>query len=653
MAERFESMKTKLMILVLVELVLIVLFSTLMGSYLYLLQFILLLVNFVIIFKMFYESRAAYKKRVFSVSKILGNEAKYAFDFARVGIISYDRKKNITWISELFDEYNLELTGTNLFEAFPKLKDLFDKRTEEVEINLGEEVYLVGGFLEENTLFFKDISELNILREQNKNNQVVLGIAHLDNYGETTQYEEEQTIAFIDSNIRQAVVRWADKHEMFIRRIRQDRYLLVLNEQAFSAITNERFSVVHEIKESAKKIDARITLSLAFARKSNSFKQLEDMSNKALELAQSRGGDQVAINTKGEAMKYYGGSTEAIEKRSKVRVRVMAQNLGELIQESSNVIIVGHKMTDFDSFASGLGISSIVKVYNKDASIVINLDDTEATLKDAINLRREELDKNHHLINLTEAKKMLTKDSLLIMTDHHNLVQTQFPELVNQAEKIVVIDHHRRTEEFQFETKLTYVEAAASSASELVVELFPYHRRNVVISKLDATFMYTGMLIDTNRFRNRSHSRTFQAVAELRKYGADLSEVENMLRDEYENFELKNLVLSTSQRFEEEYVIAPYKDKELPRALMSQVADEIISVKDIEASFVVAYVSEDVVAVSARSNGELNVQVVMERLGGGGHFTGAACQIKGRSINDVVKELKEAIIEVRKESEAS
>ena len=652
MAERFEFIKTRLMILVLFELVLIAVFSMLLEKYLYLVQFVLLLINFIVIFIIFYDAQSSYRKRVFSVSKVLGNEAKHAFDFAKLGIITYDRNKNITWMSELFDAYDLELTGSDLLEEFPKLKELFDEK-EEVEITLGDDIYQVGGLENENTLFFKNVSDLAILAEQNKNNQVVLGIAHLDNYEETTQYEEEQTIAFIDSNIRQAVVRWADNHEMFIRRIRQDRYLLVLNERVYSDITNERFSIVHDIKEAAKKIDARITLSLAFARKSDSLKELEDMSNRALELAQSRGGDQVAINTKNEGMKYYGGSTEAIEKRSKVRVRVMAQNLGDLIKKSKNVIIVGHKMTDFDSFASALGISSIVKVYKKDASIVVNLNDTESTLKDAITMHRKELEKNHHLIKYEEAKKLLTDDTLLIMTDHHNLAQTQFEDLVDKAKKIVIIDHHRRTEEYGFDTVLNYVEAAASSASELVIELFPYHRRNVVISKLDATFMYTGMLIDTNRFRSRTHSRTFEAVAELRKYGADLGEVENMLKDEYENFELKNLVLGTSQRYEEQYVIAPYKDRFLPRTLMSQAADDIISVKDIEASFVVANVSDDVVAISARSNGELNVQVVMERLGGGGHFTGAAAQIKGRSINDVVKELKEAIDEVRKESEAS
>lgn len=652
MAERFEMIKTRLMVLALVELVLVIVFYTFLNKYLYIIQFILLVVNIIIILSIFYESRKSYNERVFSVSKILGNEAKDAFDFAKVGIVTYDKNKVITWTSELFDSYELDIIGSKINDVFPNVNSLFEEDDEEVQVNLGDDDYLVTGLDGENTLFFKDISELIHLYERNQYNQIVLGIAHLDNYEETTQYEEEQTIAFIDSNIRQAVVRWADNHEMYIRRIRQDRYLLVLNEQVYSDISADKFPIVHEIKDSANKIDANITLSLAFARKSESLRELEDMSNQALELAQSRGGDQVAINTKGESMKYFGGSTEAIEKRSKVRVRVMAQNLGELISKASNVIIVGHKMTDFDSFASGLGISSIVNVYRKDASIVMDLEDTEQTLKEAITNHRDELEKVHNLISHKEALKMMNEDTLLIMSDHHSLVQTQFEDIVHKAKNIVVIDHHRRTEEFEFDTQLTYIEAAASSASELVIELFPYHRRNVVISKLDATFMYTGILIDTNRFRNRSHSRTFEAVAELRKFGANLAEVEHMLKDEYESFELKNLVLSTCQLYEEEYVIAPYKDQMLPRVLMSQVADEIISVKNIEASFVVASVDEDVVAVSARSNGDLNVQVVMERLGGGGHFTGAAVQIKGRSINDVVKDLKEAIDEVREERES-
>lgn len=650
MKKHFEIMKTRLMGLVFVEFVFSVIFSVFFEKNLSFILFVMMSLNALIIFIIYQRMMKTYRQRVFSVSKVLGNEAKTAFEFGRIGIITFDEKGQITWMSNLLDDYLPDGIGDPLLKRLPEIRPLMKDLNAELKINLRDARFLVSAYGEKQILFFKDISDVEALYEQNKNNQVVLGIAHLDNYEETTQYEEEQTIAFIDSNIRQAVVRWANEHEMFIRRIRADRYLLVLNEHVFEEIENKKFDILHEIRESAHKIDANITLSLAFARHADSLQELEDLSNKALEMAQSRGGDQVAINSKQEGMRYYGGSTEAVEKRSKVRVRVMAEHLARFIKEADKVIIVGHKMMDFDSFASALGISSIASVYAKRAYIVVDKSDTEQTLKDAMEKYWEELSSKHAMIDVDEAHKLYTDKTLVIMTDHHNLAQTQHESLIEKAKNIAVIDHHRRTDAFEFKPVLSYIESAASSASELVIELFPYHPRNVIISKLDATFMYTGILIDTNRFRNRSHSRTFEAAAELRKYGADLSVVENMLRDEYEDFELKNKVLNTSQLFEEQYVIAPYKDQELPRPLMSQVADEIISVRDIEASFVVANVSEDTVAVSARSNGDLNVQVVMERLGGGGHFTGAAAQIKGRSINDVVEQIKEAIIEVREEN---
>lgn len=235
------------------------------------------------------------------------------------------------------------------------------------------------------------------------------------------------------------------------------------------------------------------------------------------------------------------------------------------------------------------------------------------------------------------------------MVDHHNDVQTQVPKILEKASNIAVIDHHRRTGEFTFKPKLVYIEPSASSASELVIELFPYHKEKINVSPFVSSIMYTGILIDTNRFRNRTGSRTFEAMAELRKFGASLTDVENYLRDEYEDFELKNKVLNQSELYDDGYVIATYKDGFLKRALMSQVADEILKVRNVEGSFVVSSINEDTVGISARSKGDLNVQRVMEVLGGGGHFTGAAAQIKGQSINDIVENLKSAIEIVKKE----
>ena len=425
----------------------------------------------------------------------------------------------------------------------------------------------------------------------------------------------------------------------------------MLTEKAFQEITLDRFSILHDVRKEATKLDTNITLTMAFARKSENFKELEDMTNKALEMGQSRGGDQVAINTKEAPMKYYGGNTEAVEKRSKVRVRVMAQTLAEHINNASKVFIVGHKNTDFDSFGSALGVSSIASVYKKDVHIVIDFEDIEDNLQKAILDHENEMKRDHDFISLSHALSIMDESSLLIMVDHHSIGQTQFPKLIEACKHIAVIDHHRRSGDFSFEPKLTYIESSASSASELIIELFPYHRRNVVISRIQATFMYTGMLIDTNHFRNRSGSRTFEAAAELRKFGADLDLADDLLKADYRDFELKTKVLSKSQIFEKDYVIATYKDGDLPRALMSQVADEILSVRDIEASFVIAHVEDDVVAVSSRSNGKLNVQTVMERLGGGGHFTGAAVQLRGYSINDVSTMVQDAILHVKKEME--
>lgn len=650
MKDRYENIKTRLMIFVLIELVVIIFFNLFFVNFLTLVQYIFIIISGFIIFYMYLNMIESRKERILSVTQVLGTQAKEAFDFGKVGMVTFGKEREITWMSELFDSFDHLEIGEFVTDVFPELNVLFTGKAKEVRLKIGDKVYEASTMDNDNIVYFQDVSHLDVLEEFNRNNQVVLGIAHLDNYEETTQYEEEQTIAFIDSNIRQAVVRWADQHQMFVRRIRSDRYLLVLNERTFDTISRERFSILHEIRKESTKIDASITLSLAFARKSDNFKELEDMSNKALELAQGRGGDQVAINTKNEPLRYFGGSTEALEKRSKVRVRVMAQSLGDHISKSSNVVIVGHKVSDFDCFGSALGVSSIASVYNKDVSIVLELEDTERNLANAIISHKNEIEKDHNFISSSQANAIITPSSLLIMVDHHSKSQSQSAELIERAQRIIVIDHHRRTDEFQFKPLLTYIESSASSASELVVELFPYHRRNVVISKIQATLMYTGMLIDTNRFRNRSGSRTFEAAAELRKFGADLDESENILRDDYSEFEMKNKILSTCIVFDEHYIIAPYKDSELPRALMSQAADDIISVRDVEASFVIASVAPDIVAVSARSKGNLNVQLVMERLGGGGHFTGAAAQIRNHSVNEVVESIKEAIVAVREES---
>jgi cyclic-di-AMP phosphodiesterase len=651
MLDKFEKYKTRLIAIGVLELVVLLVFHVFIEKYLFVVQYLLILVNLLLIFVIFAGSLKLYKERVLRVSRVLGRESGEMFAFGRLGVLTYDEDGTISWMSELFDDYDLNHIGENINDVFPMVKPIMRDSKVSQLVHIGDVIFEVSQLSSKGVLAFQEKTEVGELKGKIESSSVVLGFAHLDNYEETTAYEEEQTIANIDMNIRQVFVDWATENAMLVRRLRPDRYLLLLNEEIYQRINKERFEIINTIRKEARDLDSNITLSLAFARKSDNYRELEEMANKALELAQSRGGDQAAINTKAEAMRYFGGSVETIEKRSKVRVRLVAQNLGELISQSTKVLILGHQMMDFDCMGSALGLDAITKVYGVDSYIILKEGDIESKLNETISEKREELMKHHQFITPEEALNLCDETALLVMVDHHNTQQSQVPKLIERANNIVVIDHHRRTGEFTFKPKINYIEASASSASELMVELLPYHKHNVGISALAATIMYTGVLVDTNRFRNRTGSRTFEAVSVLRKYGADLVKVEDMLRDEYEDFELKNKVLSGSEQFNQGYIIASYKEGELSRTLMSQVADEILEVRNVEASFVVSFVREDTIAISARSKGDLNVQRVMELMGGGGHFTGAATQIVGLTINEVVEMLKKSINQVKEEVE--
>lgn len=651
MLDKFEKYKTRLIGIGVLELVVLLVFHVFIEKYLFVVQYLLILVNLLLIFVIFAGSLKLYKERVLRVSRVLGRESGEMFAFGRLGVLTYDEDGTISWMSELFDDYDLNHIGENINDVFPMVKPIMRDSKVSQLVHIGDVIFEVSQLSSKGVLAFQEKTEVGELKGKIESSSVVLGFAHLDNYEETTAYEEEQTIANIDMNIRQVFVDWATENAMLVRRLRPDRYLLLLNEEIYQRINKERFEIINTIRKEARDLDSNITLSLAFARKSDNYRELEEMANKALELAQSRGGDQAAINTKAEAMRYFGGSVETIEKRSKVRVRLVAQNLGELISQSTKVLILGHQMMDFDCMGSALGLDAITKVYGVDSYIILKEGDIESKLNETISEKREELMKHHQFITPEEALNLCDETALLVMVDHHNTQQSQVPKLIERANNIVVIDHHRRTGEFTFKPKINYIEASASSASELMVELLPYHKHNVGISALAATIMYTGVLVDTNRFRNRTGSRTFEAVSVLRKYGADLVKVEDMLRDEYEDFELKNKVLSGSEQFNQGYIIASYKEGDLSRTLMSQVADEILEVRNVEASFVVSFVREDTIAISARSKGDLNVQRVMELMGGGGHFTGAATQIVGLTINEVVEMLKKSINQVKEEVE--
>jgi c-di-AMP phosphodiesterase-like protein len=346
----------------------------------------------------------------------------------------------------------------------------------------------------------------------------------------------------------------------------------------------------------------------------------------------------VAVRKVGESVKYFGGSSEAAEKRSRVRVRIIAHALRGLIQKCSNVIICMHKDADFDCMGAAMGISRIATAYNKTASIIARTGGIEEKLNAVLEDNKEVISSRFNFISENEANNQLRKDTLVIMVDHHNISQSNGVSVLEKAKTIAIIDHHRRSADLKIKPTLIYIEAGASSTCELVTEFIPYLSNRIDISDMEASIMLAGMTIDTNRFKIRTGTRTYDAASYLRGLGGDPLVVDEYIKDTYSEFAAKSYLLSKIENIGHGIIIAA-SDRNVSRSIISQVGDSLLEVKGVEAAFIISKTSEDEVAVSSRSNGNVNVQVLMEKMDGGGHMTAAGVQKKNTTVDNVKEEL--------------
>ncbi len=601
------------------------------------------------IYFVYYNYTEDNQNRVLQISDVVSSEISEALTLGQVGILSYDKDYVITWMSEFFEERGINRISKKLFSWLPEAQAIFKGEVETVIIEVEDVCYEVSRKEDSQVLYFKDVTDLTKIRTKYNNEQLVMGIIHLDNYEETTQYLEEHEVANINSSIRQPIFDWCRNHEMLVKRLKSDRFLLMLDEEKFAQIANDRFTILKQTRNRSAELDVAITLSVAFARGTNNLLELEDTANSLLALAMSRGGDQVAYRKKGEDVRYFGGSSEALEKRSRVRVRIIANAIKGLLAQASNVIIVGHKEMDFDCLGSALCMSRIAQSFDIPTCIVYKTGGIEEKLNDVCVKYKKELEERHHLVSESEALNQLRANTLVIMVDHHKASVSNGAAVLAKAAKVVIIDHHRRSAELDVSPVLIYLEASASSTSELVAEFMPYFSSNIEIDSIESTIMLAGVTVDTNRFRVRTGARTFDAASAMRKWGADPSAVNEYLKDRYVDFETKNNVLKYCEMLEHGVVVAPVSDRGLSRSMMSQIADMILSVKEVNAAFVIAKTSDVETAVSARSNGTVNVQMIMERMKGGGHMTAAALQRDNTTIADVKVELLQTVQDYFKE----
>lgn len=588
------------------------------------------------------EFEEAYEEQSSGVRNALGSTAEEAFLSGGVGLLMYDDDYNITWMSELFKVRKIDHVGERVLAWIPEADDLIAGKSDSASVTLDEKTYRITRKEDAQVLIFTDITKVVELEKKYKDQLFVLGLASFDNYEESVQYEDEADATNISASVRAPLVEYCHMHGVLMKRLNNSKYLLILNEKALKSMIDDHFNVLGKVRKVSIKMEVSITLSMAFAMGSNKYEELDEMTANLMDLAQTRGGDQVAVQAVGSDVKFYGGSSEANEKRSRVRVRVMAHALRDLILKSSNVIICGHKTADFDCIGSAIGLSRMVSALGKPVSIIAKSGGVEEKLNKVMKDNEAELKQDLNFISDSEALNQLQDKTLVIMTDHHSIKQSNGAKILEIAKKVVIVDHHRRATEMGVKPMLVYIEAGASSACELVTEMIPYVSNRTDLSEIEATLMLTGMIVDTQRWRVRTGTRTYEAAAVLKDMGADVSRSNQWLKDTFDEFSIKSEVANSAERYRPGVVIAS-TDKILTRSLMSQVADNLLDLQGVRSAFVIATSENNETCISARSDGSINVQLIMESMGGGGHMTAAAIQKAKTTVADMKSDLQKAI----------
>lgn len=491
-------------------------------------------------------------------------------------------------------------------------------------------------------LYLIDNTELVKLRENYQNEKTVIGLIVIDNYDDLMQSMDEsnrpQMVAEIDKN----VVRWIGFTEGIVRKFERDKYLFVFEHRYLKELEDKKFDILDIVKEINLGNKIPVTFSVGFGLNGRSLIENYQFATASIDIALGRGGDQIVIKS-GENFSFFGGKTREMEKRTKVKARVIAYALREIIDQSSMVMIMGHENCDIDSLGSALGLYRIVKNRGKDAYIVLN--HSNPTIESLLTKIAKYPEYNELFLGRSEALDRINERTLLIVVDTHRPGFTECPELIKFVKQIVVIDHHRRGAEFIHDTVLTYQETYASSTCELVTEILQYVEEKVKLTEIEAEALYGGIVIDTKNFALKTGVRTFEAAAFLRRQGVDTVSVRQLFQNDLNTYVNISNIVKDSEIINDKIAISvcPLNVKN-SQLIAAQAADQLLTLSGLTAAFVLGSLGSEVF-ISGRSLGDINVQVILEKLGGGGHLTVAGAQIQGISIEDAKERLKYAIIE--------
>ena len=562
-----------------------------------------------------------------TTGNIIWKSSKFVYEFANIDINNY--------LIDILEEIKEDIKA----EQDKKQKTIVKK------VQIGNKVYSVlGEYIRSKNeasenitiLYFIDITQSIKEKKKYEDSKTCIGILTVDNYEEIIQRIEVENRPQVIAEIEKVIYEWASSTGGIVIKNDRNTFIYVFEYKYLKEIKENKFGILDQIKEINVEAGIQLTLSIAISTDGETNYEKYKTALESMDIVLGRGGDQAVIKEDGKYV-FFGGRTEEIEKRTKVKARTVAHALENLIKESENVLIMGHSNGDIDSMGSSLGVYRLAKTLEKEVNIVNNT--YGMTLSKFIEELEKDDEYKNAIISKNEALNKATNKTLLIITDTHKQNYVEVPELLDKASEIVIIDHHRRSTDYIENATLTFQEVYASSASELVTEILQYTDVKIKLKPIEVEGLYGGIMVDTKNFTFKTGVRTFEAAAYLRKCGVDIIRVKKWFQSDLNSYnEIANIVRN-AEMYENSIAIAIYdKEDKDANLICAKAADELLTISDITASFVLGNVG-DKICISGRSIGDVNVQLILEKLGGGGHITLAGAQVEGMTLEEVKQEL--------------
>lgn len=629
----------------------------------------------VIVLSMYFRSRPKIMNEMITFAAEYGHVQKRLLQDLEIPYVVMDMQGKLLWVNNAFTE----LTGktkqyhksvTSVFsgitqEKLPKNEEdekefhiTYEKRDFRVLVKavcIDElldrsrmlELQVEGCYIQ--VLYLFDETELNEYIRKCEDETMVAGLLYLDNYEEVMESIEPVRRSLLAALVERKMNQYFSRFDGMLRRLEKDKYLLVMRRKSLEELKEKRFDILEEVKTVNIGNEMAVTISIGIGYNAGSYIKNSEYARIAIDLALGRGGDQVVMKD-GEHIQYFGGKTQAVEKNTRVKARVKAHALKEFMLSKERVVVMGHKNTDADSFGSAIGIYRAAKTLNKRTHIVLESPNSSVRPLMEGFLNSADYD-DDMFINCHEARELVDENTLVVVVDVNRPSYTECEDILHMTKTIVVLDHHRQGSEVIRNAVLAYVEPYASSACEMVAEILQYFADGVRIRNIEADSLYAGIMIDTDNFQQKTGVRTFEAAAFLRRCGADVTRVRKLFREDMNDYRAKGETISNAEIFMDCFAISecPHDYVDSPTVVGSQAANELLNVVGVKASFVLTEY-RGMIYISARAIDEVNVQIIMERMGGGGHLNMAGCQLEG-SMSEAKRILKDTLTEMLEEGE--